>query len=60
MAVVVANCYDAKTGLPATAAAKQEIVYPRQREGITQPTPAKGAANVFVAIALSPSQVGLK
>ena len=60
MAITVPGCYDARTGQPATATVKQEIVYPRQREGITQPTPSKGAANVFVAIALSPPQEGLK
>ena len=60
MAITVPRCYDAKTGQPATVSNKNEIVYPRQREGVTQPTPSKGAANVFQAIAASPPQAGLK
>lgn len=60
MAATVPGCYDARTGQLATVSNRNEIVYPRQREGVTRPTPAKGAAEVFKAIAAITPQGGLK
>lgn len=60
MDVTVPGCYDARTGQLATVSNRNEIVYPRQREGAPKPTPVKGAAEVFKAIAAITPQGGLK
>ena len=47
MTATVPGCYDARTGQLATVSNRNEIVYPRQQEGVTKPTPAKiGRAHV--------------
>lgn len=50
MTITVANCY-LPNGTPATAAGLQDVIFPSQNEGKTQPSPKVAAANVVKAIA---------